>query len=67
MIGRQRGDFAFDEFLDIFYTARTHVASAACLAEEPPLTGDPRQDAYAGAVAEYLARQYDLDAVPAWL
>ena len=33
---------------------------------EPPLTGDARLDALAGAVAEYLARQYALPTIPAW-
>ena len=66
ILGRERGEFALNEFLDTFYTCRTREARAACLAEEPPLTGDVRDDAYAGAVAEYLARQYELDRVPAW-
>ena len=61
-----RGDFALNEFLDVFYNLRSRAARAAALTEEPPLTGDARQDAYAGAVAEYLARQYGLDRVPAW-
>ncbi len=30
------------------------------------MTGDARWDALAGAVAEYLARQYRLATVPAW-
>ena len=36
------------------------------LRDEPPLTGDAHLDALAGAVAEYLARQYGLPAVPEW-
>ena len=35
------------------------------LADEPPLTGDARLDALAGAAAEYLAKKYRAE-VPAW-
>lgn len=66
IISDERGAFALNEFLDTFYNHRTCEARAASLADEPPLTGEARDDAYAGAVAEYLARQYELDRVPAW-
>ena len=36
------------------------------LADTPPLTGDERLDALAGAIADYLARQYRLLKVPDW-
>jgi hypothetical protein len=58
---------ALSEFLDAFYLALTPGAQLGALLEEAPLTGDPRLDALAGAVAEYLARQYDLPSVPAWV
>jgi hypothetical protein len=54
------------EFLDTFYFAATPEQRLASLCDEPPLTGDGRWDALAGAVAEYLARQYRLATVPAW-
>jgi hypothetical protein len=52
--------------LDTFYGAKDAEARLACLADEPPLTGDPRLDALAGACAEYLAKLYRLPAVPSW-
>jgi hypothetical protein len=54
------------EFLDSFYLARTPERRLAMLADEPRLTGDARLDALAGAIAEYLAKQYRLPAVPDW-
>ena|SRR5438132_215866 len=57
---------ALAELLDTFYLASTPQAQLDALVEEPPPTGDPRLDALAGAIAEYLARQYDLPCIPAW-
>lgn len=56
---------AFAEFLDTFYTLPDAAGRAAALAAEPPMTGDERLDALAGAAAEYLAKKYGNDA-PAW-
>jgi hypothetical protein len=36
------------------------------IAEEPPFTGDPREDAYVGGVGEHLALRWGLR-VPAWV
>jgi hypothetical protein len=49
-------EMVLSEFLDTFYLARTSELRAETL----------RRDALAGAVAEYLARQYDLPSVPTW-
>jgi hypothetical protein len=57
---------ALPEFLDTFYLAPTTERRVDTLRSEPRLTGDVQLDALAGAVAEYLARQYDLPFVPAW-
>jgi hypothetical protein len=57
-------DRAFAEFLDTFFLAPNPEMQLAVLSEAP--TGDPRLDALAGAVAEYLAKQYRLPRVPAW-
>jgi hypothetical protein len=54
------------EFLDTFYLAAPEMRSE-CLHHPPPLTGNARLDALAGAVAEYLSRQYKLPEVPAWV
>ena len=52
---------ALAEFLDTFYLASTaETAARDCWPIEPPLTGDARLDALAGAIADYLARQYRL-------
>jgi hypothetical protein len=59
-------DQAFEQLLDAFFLAPTDDMKFAVLAEGPPLTGDPRLDALAGAVAEYLANQQGLPRVPSW-
>lgn len=59
-------DEALAEFLDEFYLAPSPDRQLAMLTDEPSMTDDARLDALAGAVAEYLARQYDLEQVPAW-
>lgn len=60
-------DKALAEFLDTFYLAGSIDAQLAALSDPPPATGDIRLDALAGAVAEYLARQYQLPHVPDWV
>jgi len=59
-------DMALREFLDEFYLASTPEAKGAMLLDEPPPTGDPRYEGLFGAVAEYLAHQYELPRVPDW-
>jgi hypothetical protein len=59
-------DTALSEFLDTFYLTPTPEERIKSLREEPRLTGSPRLDALAGAVAEYLCRQYRLQEVPGW-
>ena len=59
-------DQALAEFLDTFYLTPTANARLDTLRGEPRLTGDARLDALAGAVAEYLARQYELPSIPSW-
>lgn len=56
---------ALADFLDGFYALRSDGARADALAAEPPLVGDPIRNAYVGAVAEHLARQYAF-AAPEW-
>src|SRR5262245_3267293 len=57
---------ALAEFLDTFYLTSTPEGRLATLRDEPSLIGNARIDALAGAVAEYLARQYELPSIPAW-
>jgi hypothetical protein len=59
-------DLALAEFLDTFYLTPTANARLDTLCREPPLTGNAQLDALAGAVTEYLARQYELPNIPAW-
>jgi hypothetical protein len=54
------------EFIDSFLTAPDARARAAAIEAEPRLSGNARLDALVGAIAEYLAKQYRLGAVPAW-
>jgi hypothetical protein len=59
-------EHALPEFLDEFYLAASCERRLAMLSDEPPMTGDARLDALAGAIAEYLARQYALPKIPKW-
>ena len=59
-------DVALAEFLDTFYLTTTADGRLDTLRGEPRLTGNARLDALAGAVAEYLARQYELPSIPPW-
>jgi hypothetical protein len=59
-------DMALSEFLDTFYLTPTRERRMETLRREPPLTGDAHLDALAGAVAEYLSRQYRLPGIPQW-
>lgn len=54
------------EFMDEFYAESSPQQRAQMLAEEPPLSDNPRQNAYLAAVAEHLAFCYRLS-VPAWV
>jgi len=59
-------DVALSEFLDTFYLSPSAEGRLDTLRREPALTGDGHLDALAGAVAEYLARQYELPSIPSW-
>jgi hypothetical protein len=59
-------DKALPEFLDEFYLAATPEQQSSMLADEPQPMDDPRIDGLFGAVAEYLAHQFNLPRVPAW-
>jgi len=53
------------EFLDEFALRSDDRSRAAAIAEEPRPTGDPRYDAYLGALAEHLATAHRLQS-PGW-
>jgi hypothetical protein len=67
VIAGERRERALPEFLDTFYLATSAEARLKALIDEPALTGDPRFDALAGAIAHYLAQQYALPQVPPWV
>jgi hypothetical protein len=56
---------AVREFLDEFALRQGNRSRAAAIADEPSPTGDPRYDAYLGALAEHLAAVHHLER-PAW-
>jgi hypothetical protein len=60
-------DVALAEFVDTFDFAVTDEVRFGMLEKEPVLTRDKRLDALAGAIAEYLAKQYKLGRVPTWV
>jgi hypothetical protein len=65
---RARGDEGFRhaarEFLDEFALLGDDRFRAAAIAQRPEPTGDPRYDAYLGALAEHLAAVHGLDRPP---
>src|SRR5258708_28280260 len=61
--GDPRG-VALAEFVDTFLVAPNDEARYATIEAEPPPSGDLQLDALAGAVAEYLAKQYRLGRGP---
>jgi hypothetical protein len=58
---------ALPEFLDTFYLASTDEQRLAAISQRPADTGDRQLDAFLGAAAEYLARQYQLASIPDWV
>jgi hypothetical protein len=66
IIAGESCDVALAEFLDTFYLTPTVERRLETLHDEPRITGDTHLDALAGAVAEYLARQYRLPGIPDW-
>src|SRR5258706_8835839 len=64
---REGEDFhhAVREFLDEFALRGDESSRTGAIEERPELTGDPRQDAYLGALAEHLAAVHRLKR-PAW-
>jgi hypothetical protein len=53
------------EFLDEFALRGDDVAREEAIGERPEPTGDPRHDAYLGALGEHLAAVHELSR-PAW-
>lgn len=58
-------DFAVREFLDEFALRGSERSRAEAIAERPEPTGDPRWDAYLGALAEHLAVAHRIER-PRW-
>lgn len=67
-IAVQRGwsDDWLNEGVAFHLSALATPARYVCLADEPALSQDPKLDTLAGAIAEYLAKQYRLGRVPGW-
>lgn len=56
---------AVRDLLDEWQLLGSDTQRVRALAEEPPPTGDPRADAYLGALAEHLSAAHDL-VRPSW-
>lgn len=65
--GREFGgtDAFLREFLDEFYSESSDERRQRMIVDEPPLSHDPRTDAYLAATAEHLAWRSGLN-VPPW-
>src|SRR4029453_14115711 len=59
-------DVSMAEFVASFLLAPDKSPRFAAIEREPEVSGDVRLDALVAAVAEYLAKQYQLGRVPAW-
>jgi hypothetical protein len=57
--------YAVREFLDEFALRADDRSRASAIERRPAPTGDPRHDAYLGALAEHIAAVHELDR-PAW-
>lgn len=57
--------YAVREFLDEFALRADATSRTEAISARPEPTGDPRQDAYLGALAEHLAAAHRLER-PAW-
>jgi hypothetical protein len=64
-VGGEDFRHAVREFLDEFALRSDDGSRAAAIAEEPVAIGDPRYDAYLGALAEHLAAIHYVSR-PAW-
>jgi hypothetical protein len=65
---REDGDcfgLASDEFQQAFYLEKDKAAQQAMLDPVPTPTGDPKDDAWLGAIGEHLAQRWGLE-VPPW-
>jgi hypothetical protein len=63
--GGERFDYAIREFLDEFALRPDDRSRSDAIAEPPEPTGDPRYEAYLGALAEHLAAAHRLPR-PSW-
>lgn len=63
--GGEEFQFAVREFLDEFTLRADDASRAKAIADQPEPTGDPRYDAYLGALAEHLATVHGLER-PSW-
>src|SRR4051812_15652844 len=61
----EKFDYAVREFLDEFALRRSEISQRDAIAERPNPTGDPRWDAYLGALAEHLAVAHRIER-PDW-
>lgn len=59
-------DLAARELLDELALLQTDEQRARALSEEPPLTSDPRHDAYLAALGEHFALRFGIDR-PEWV
>ncbi len=65
VVGGEDFRYAVREFLDEFSLRGDSSSRAEAIAERPVATGDPRFDAYLGALAEHLAVAHALER-PDW-
>jgi hypothetical protein len=63
----ESSEVSLAEFVDTFLMASDNDDRYATIESAPDRSGDARLDALAGAIAEYLAKQYRLGRVPPWV
>jgi hypothetical protein len=67
MVAGEPAEELLAAFLERFFSTPVAEKRLTMLADAPAATGKPRLDALAGAIAEYLAKQYRLAHVPDWV
>jgi hypothetical protein len=67
IVGEEQPEEPLSEFVEAFFLAEANEARLSLLAEAPPPTGQKRLDAFAGVMAEYMAKHFRLPSVPSWV
>jgi len=66
IVAGEEAERPLSEFIESFFAVETSEQRLALISEAPPATGQQRLDALAGALGEYMAKQFCLVNAPRW-